>query len=90
MKPPRFRYLDPTTVDEAVAVLAEHGGDAKVLAGGQSLVPMLSMRLAYPSHLVDVNGIAGLDYIRWDDGGVAIGALTRLATAEQSAELRAC
>ncbi|MEA2245565.1 MAG: aerobic carbon-monoxide dehydrogenase medium subunit, partial [Solirubrobacteraceae bacterium] len=63
MKPPLFNYLDPATVEEAVAILAEHGDDAKVLAGGQSLMPMLSMRLAYPDQLVDINGVAELDGI---------------------------
>lgn len=90
MKPSRFCYLDPETVEEAIALVAQHGDEASVLAGGQSLVPMLSMRLAYPSFLVDLNGIGELDYVRRDDGGLTIGALTRQATGEGSAELREC
>ena len=60
MKPPRFRYEDPATVDEALALLASHGDGARVLAGGQSLVPMLNFRLARPSHLIDINRVAAL------------------------------
>jgi carbon-monoxide dehydrogenase medium subunit len=91
MKPPLFDYLDPVTVDETVAILAEHGDDAKVLAGGQSLMPMLSMRLAYPDRLVDLNGIAELAGIHEEDGGLRIGALTRHSAAEASEVVgRAC
>ena len=64
MKNPPFEYHAPTTVDEALALLAEHGDEAKVLAGGQSLVPLLAMRLARPSQLVDINEVAGLSGIR--------------------------
>ena len=60
MKPNRFDYHDPATVDECVALLAEHGDDAKPLAGGQSLVPLMNLRLAAPAVLVDLNGIAEL------------------------------
>jgi CO/xanthine dehydrogenase FAD-binding subunit len=78
MKPPAFDYVRPTSVDAAIAVLAEHASDAKVIAGGQSLVPMLNFRLLAPAVLVDINGIAELDYIREEaDGGLRIGALTR-------------
>jgi carbon-monoxide dehydrogenase medium subunit len=91
MKPPKFHYRDPATVAETVGLLAEHGDDAKVLAGGQSLMPMLSMRLAYPEHLVDINGVAELDGIRAENGGLRIGALTRHSAAEQSELVaRAC
>jgi carbon-monoxide dehydrogenase medium subunit len=91
MKPPLFNYLDPATVEEAVAILAEHGDDAKVLAGGQSLMPMLSMRLAYPDQLVDINGVAELDGIHEENGGLRIGALTRHSAAEASELVgRAC
>ncbi len=83
MKPPPFEYHDPTTLDEALALLAELGDDAKVLAVGQSLVPMLNFRLARPAHLVDLNRIPDLAYIRDWDGGVAIGALTRQRAAER-------
>jgi carbon-monoxide dehydrogenase medium subunit len=77
MKPAPFRYFAPETVDEAVGLLREHGDDAKVLAGGQSLVPMMNLRLAQPAVLVDVNRIPALAYVRDDDGHTAIGATTR-------------
>ena len=88
MKPPSFRYVDPDTADEAVALLAEHGDEAKLLAGGQSLVPMLSMRLAYPDVLVDLRRVGGLDEISGSNGTIAIGALTRQAVAESSQTIR--
>ena len=84
MKPPRFEYHAPTTIDEAVALLARYGGDAKVLAGGQSLVPLLNFRLSRPAALIDVNRIAPLAYVREDNGTVALGAMTRQRTIEFS------
>lgn len=75
MKPAPFRYADPGTLDEALAVLGEEG--AKVLAGGQSLLPLLSMRLAAPATLVDINRVPGLDSIEATDDGVTVGALVR-------------
>ena len=84
MKPPSFEYAAPRTVDEAVALLAQHENDAKILAGGQSLMPLLNMRLARPAILVDVARIEGLDYIRETDGGLAIGAMTRQRSVEFS------
>jgi aerobic carbon-monoxide dehydrogenase medium subunit len=84
VKPAKFDYHAPATADEAVALLARYGGDAKVLAGGQSLVPMLNFRLARPAALVDVNRIPALAYIREDDGTVAFGAMTRQRTIEFS------
>jgi aerobic carbon-monoxide dehydrogenase medium subunit len=83
MKPPRFHYFAPQSVEEALALLAEHAGSGQVLAGGQSLVPLMNMRLAHPSMLVDINGISGLAYIKALDGGLAIGTLTRDATLER-------
>jgi aerobic carbon-monoxide dehydrogenase medium subunit len=77
MKPARFDYHDPETLDEAVAILSEHADDGKVLAGGQSLVPLLNMRLARPAVIVDVNQVRDSDYVRAWDGGVAIGMTTR-------------
>jgi carbon-monoxide dehydrogenase medium subunit len=78
MKPPPFDYVQPTTVDEAISILSAHRSDAKVLAGGQSLVPMLNFRLLSPNILVDINGIASLDFIEeTDDGGLRVGALSR-------------
>jgi carbon-monoxide dehydrogenase medium subunit len=84
MKPPRFEYAAPRQTDEAIALLAQHGDGAKVLAGGQSLVPLLNFRLAQPEVLVDVNRIRELAYIRPVDSGVAIGALTRQHTLERA------
>jgi carbon-monoxide dehydrogenase medium subunit len=84
MKPAPFEYLAPTTVQEALARLAEHGWAAKVLAGGQSLLPMMNFRLAQPSVIVDINRVAGLAYIKpARDGGVRIGAMTRQAQVER-------
>lgn len=86
MKPPPFEYYNPRTLDEALAHLAEHGYDAKVLAGGQSLVPMLNFRLAQPEVLVDLNNISDLAYIQpTEDGGVRLGAMTRHAQVEREA-----
>lgn len=83
MKPAPFKYYAPTTVDEALAHLAEYGYDAKPLAGGQSLVPMLNFRLVQPAVLVDLNNIVELFYIRPDeDGGLRLGAMTRQRTVE--------
>jgi CO/xanthine dehydrogenase FAD-binding subunit len=84
VKPPPFTYHAPTTVEEACALLASLE-DAKVLAGGQSLVPLLNFRLARPQHLVDINRIDGLDRIYERDGGVAVGALVRQSAVEDSA-----
>lgn len=89
MKPPRFEYFEPDTLDAALRLVADHGDEAKVLAGGQSLVPMLNFRLVRPQVLVDVNRLAGLAYMREGDGGLALGALTRQRDAERSALVRA-
>ena len=83
MKPPPFEYHAPSTVDEACALLASLE-DAKVLAGGQSLMPLLNFRLARPAHLVDINRIDGLDRIYERNGGVALQALVRQADVEDS------
>ena len=88
MKPAPFEYHKAQSVDDALEMLGSGDGDAKVLAGGQSLVPMLSMRLARPSVLVDINGLSELDYVRRDNGHLAIGALTRHRTVEQSSEVK--
>jgi len=83
MKPAPFKYYAPTAVEEALAHLAEHGYDAKALAGGQSLIPMLNFRLAQPSVLVDLNNISELFYIRPDEnGGLLLGAMTRQSQVE--------
>jgi CO/xanthine dehydrogenase FAD-binding subunit len=82
MKPPPFEYHAPGSVSEAVELLAALE-EAKVLAGGQSLVPLLNFRLARPAHLVDINGLTELDRVYERDGGVAVGATVRQATAER-------
>ena len=79
MKPADFEYHAPRTVDELLALLATHREEGKILAGGQSLVPVMNFRLARPAHLLDVNGIAELDFLRTENGTLRIGALTRHA-----------
>ena len=79
MKPAPFDYVRAEAVEEAVAALADHGGEAKVLAGGQSLVPALNMRLVRPAVLVDVNRIPGLDEVAPENGVIRVGALVRQA-----------
>ena len=88
MKPPRFEYAAPQKTDEAVALLSQYGDRAKVLAGGQSLVPLLNFRLARPEVLVDVNRVAELAYVRPLQSGVAIGALTRQHALERAEVIR--
>jgi carbon-monoxide dehydrogenase medium subunit len=77
MYPPAFKYTAPSSVEEVLATLASEGDDARVLAGGQSLIPMMKLRLASPAHLVDINEVPGLDYIEESNGHVRIGALVR-------------
>ena len=89
MKPSAFSYHSPERVDDVVALLAEHGDAAKVLAGGQSLVPMLSLRLAAFEHLIDLNKVAGLSGIERNNGHLRVGAIVRQATAEHSADVAA-
>ena len=84
MKPPKFEYHAPSTLDEALALLARYNGDAKLLAGGQSLVPLLNFRLARPAALIDLNRITSLVYIREHDGHVRLGAMTRQRAIEFS------
>ena len=84
MKPAPFEYFRPRSLDEALALLAEHGGDAKPLAGGQSLIPAMNFRLATPSVLVDLNGLRELSYITDGAGDVRIGGMTRQRTVERS------
>ena len=87
MKPPPFAYECPRDVAEAVALLAAHGGDARPLAGGQSLVPLLNFRLARPAVLVDLNRIEALGRIKVEDGALCIGAMARQATVEADARV---
>src|SRR5204862_7278638 len=77
MKPAKFDYYDPRSLEEALTLLDTHQGHGKVLAGGQSLMPLLNMRLARPNIVVDINRIQELNYVRASDGGIAIGALAR-------------
>jgi len=89
VKPAPFEYHAPTTVTEAVALLAEHADEAKALAGGQSLVPMLALRLTRFAHLVDLNRVAELDGLSRDDGTLVIGAMTRQRAVERDATVAA-
>ncbi len=84
MKPSRFRYFQARNVDEAVTLLIENGEESRVLAGGQSLVTLMNMRLAQPNVLVDINEIGELAYVRPWNSGLALGAMTRDATLERS------
>jgi aerobic carbon-monoxide dehydrogenase medium subunit len=86
MKPPRFKYIAAESLAAALAAKARHGAEARFLAGGQSLIPALNFRLAQPGVLIDINGLAELDYVR-ADGALRIGALTRLRTLERTALL---
>src|SRR5215470_10805104 len=88
VKPPPFAYAAPTTVDEAVRLLAENAGaEARVLAGGQSLIPLMNFRLAKPGYLVDLRKVAGLSGIRREGEVLVIGAMTRMSEVERSAEV---
>ena len=84
MKPPPFDYYAPTSLDEALALRAEHADDSVVLAGGQSLVPMLSLRLARPAVVIDLGRVPGLEGVSEWDGGVAVGAMARQRAVERS------
>jgi carbon-monoxide dehydrogenase medium subunit len=84
MKPAPFEYFRPQSLDEALSLLAEHGGDAKPLAGGQSLIPAMNFRIATPSVLVDLNGLPELSYIKEDSGDVRIGGMARQRAVERS------
>jgi carbon-monoxide dehydrogenase medium subunit len=89
MKPPLFEYRDPTTVEEALELLAEYGDEAKVLAGGQSLMPVLNFRLARPAYLIDINRVAGLNQIDNANGVLKLGTMVRQRAVERSTELAA-
>lgn len=84
MKPPSFEYHAPTTIAETVSLLHQYGDTAKVLAGGQSLMPLLNFRLARPAGIIDINCVRELDYLRLEDGWLVVGALVRQRTAELS------
>jgi len=80
MKPPAFAYVAPSTVDELLGLLAQYGADARIVAGGQTLGPMLNMRMVSPAVLVDINNVAGLDKIEKRDAAIHTGALVRQRT----------
>ena len=84
MIPGSFNYHAPSSLDEAIKLLEDLGEDAKILAGGHSLIPMMKLRLAEPDHLVDINGLSDLDYIREETGVLCIGAMTRESALETS------
>src|SRR6266446_542047 len=88
MKPAPFTYAAPSTIDEAITLLAEHGDTVKLLAGGQSLMPMMNLRLARPQYIIDLNRIPALDYLTERDGALAVGALTRQRSLERSPTVR--
>ncbi len=89
MKPAKFDYHAPGSLPEALTLAAQFGDEAKILAGGQSLMPLMNMRLARPGVVIDINRISELAYIRQDgDGALAIGALTRQRTMERSSALQ--
>lgn len=88
MIPAAFEYARAGSVEEAVQLLEQHGEDAKILAGGHSLVPLMRLRLAQPSALIDINGIPGLDYIRVEGDRLKVGALTRHVSLQQSAAVK--
>jgi carbon-monoxide dehydrogenase medium subunit len=86
MKPPPFEYQAPRSLDEALSLLTDHGGEAKVLAGGQSLIPSMNFRMVQPAMLIDINRLPDLDTIKPSDaGGLSIGALARQAKVEHHA-----
>lgn len=88
MKPPAFEYHAPSTLNEALALLRDLGEDARPLAGGQSLVPMLNFRLLHPAHLIDLNRIAALSYVQTDGDRLRIGAMTRHCELESAPAVR--
>ncbi|HEX9107731.1 MAG TPA: FAD binding domain-containing protein, partial [Longimicrobiales bacterium] len=88
MIPPRFDYVAPTSLDEAIGILAAEGDEAKPLSGGQSLIPLLKLRFSAPRLLVDLNRIPGLDVLTEEDGTLRIGALVRENQIERSATVR--
>lgn len=88
MKPAPFTYTAPATVEEAIALLAEYGDTAKLLAGGQSLMPLMNLRLARPQYIIDLNRVAGLDVIQERDGALVVGTMTRQRSLERVPTVR--
>jgi CO/xanthine dehydrogenase FAD-binding subunit len=89
MKPAAFEYHRPESLEEAIEVLGRLGDEGRILAGGQSLVPLMNFRLAQPEHVVDVNWLGELDYVRAEDGTVRVGALARQSAVERNAAVAA-
>ena len=89
MIPPQFAYFAPTTLHDALTLLRQYGSEAKLLSGGQSLIPLMKLRLATPAYLIDINRIPGLEYLQERNGFLRIGALTREADLERSELVRA-
>jgi carbon-monoxide dehydrogenase medium subunit len=89
LKPAPFQYLAPRSEDELIAMLREHGGEARLLAGGQSLVPMMNFRIVSPAVLVDINRIRELAFLNLNEAGIELGALTRHVALEDSAHVKA-
>ncbi|MCH8843613.1 MAG: xanthine dehydrogenase family protein subunit M [SAR324 cluster bacterium] len=89
MIPPSFEYHAPGSLADAIGLLKQHGDEAKILSGGHSLVPLMKMRFAAPAHIVDINDIPGLDYLKEEGGHLRIGALVREADLEASAVIAA-
>src|SRR6266496_4162241 len=88
MIPPSFDYHVPDSVNDAIGMLQKYGSEAKILSGGMSLIPLMKLRLAEPAHLIDINRISGLDYIKESDGFLKIGALAREVDLEKSELVR--
>ena len=89
MKPAAFQYLAPRSEEELIAILRQHGGEARLLAGGQSLVPMMNFRIVSPAVLVDINRIRELAFLNSNEVGIELGALTRHVTLEDSGHVKA-
>jgi CO/xanthine dehydrogenase FAD-binding subunit len=88
MKPAAFEYHDPTTLDEALDLMSRFGAEARPLAGGQSLVPLMNFRLVRPAHLIDLNGVSKLTYLKTENAVLRIGAMTRQRDLERSADVK--
>ena len=88
MIPPAFEYLNPNQLSEAISLLQKHGEDAKILAGGHSLIPAMKLRFASPKYLIDIGGIEGMSYLREEGGQLRIGAMTRESSLEESALIK--
>ena len=84
MIPPPFEYFSPSKLTEAISLLQKHGEDAKILAGGHSLIPAMRLRFALPEYLIDIGGIEGMDYLHEEEGQLKIGAMVRESSLEES------